>query len=332
MSATNRMRRGWHLGFQSLRIVFRDKTLLLFPLIPFTVAATIFTLFAVIIGPDELNWALLSVNLLHHLGFVAMLYALAAVISVFFEVGLVECTRISVTERDSVFTDGLQVARDESAAASFALAFLALAEWEADDVGRAAMLVEQAYAAVDRPGPRSYTPNIAAFAVAAHLRAVTGDLAGAAVAVDRANTLMPQLTIALRWLMVVTRTLLATALAALDRNTEAAAYRSEVDQLLADYEEEDGTLGAWCDATALRSDARRRRNPTARELTAAEHRVLRLLAGTLTLREIGGELYVSRNTVRTHVQSIYRKLGVSCRADAVAAAKAAATAGRVGST
>jgi len=110
MSATTRMRRGWHLGYQSLRIVFRDKTLLLFPLIPFTVAATIFTLFAVIIGPDSLNWALLSVNLMHHLGFVALLYGLAAVISVFFEVGLVECTRISITERDSKFPDGLQVA------------------------------------------------------------------------------------------------------------------------------------------------------------------------------------------------------------------------------
>jgi len=44
---------------------------------------------------------------------------------------------------------------------------------------------------------------------------------------------------------------------------------------------------------------------------------LRLLRGTLSLREIGLELYVSANTVKTHTQAIYRKLGVSTRHDAV---------------
>jgi LuxR family maltose regulon positive regulatory protein len=35
------------------------------------------------------------------------------------------------------------------------------------------------------------------------------------------------------------------------------------------------------------------------------------------MREIAGRLYVSHNTVRTQVGSIYRKLGVSSRTDAV---------------
>jgi LuxR family maltose regulon positive regulatory protein len=55
----------------------------------------------------------------------------------------------------------------------------------------------------------------------------------------------------------------------------------------------------------------------AEPLTAREISVLRLLAGTLSLREIGQELYVSSNTVKTHTQAIYRKLGVSTRRDAV---------------
>ena len=46
--------------------------------------------------------------------------------------------------------------------------------------------------------------------------------------------------------------------------------------------------------------------------------MLRLLAGTLSLREIGQELYLSPNTVKTHAQAIYRKLGVSTRHAAVA--------------
>jgi LuxR family transcriptional regulator, maltose regulon positive regulatory protein len=52
-------------------------------------------------------------------------------------------------------------------------------------------------------------------------------------------------------------------------------------------------------------------------LTEREVEVLRLLRGTLSLREIGRELHLSQNTIKTHVQAIYRKLGVSTRPDAV---------------
>jgi LuxR family maltose regulon positive regulatory protein len=53
-------------------------------------------------------------------------------------------------------------------------------------------------------------------------------------------------------------------------------------------------------------------------LTEREMAVLRLLRGSLSLREIGLELYVSPNTVKTHAQAIYRKLGASTRREAVA--------------
>jgi LuxR family maltose regulon positive regulatory protein len=57
------------------------------------------------------------------------------------------------------------------------------------------------------------------------------------------------------------------------------------------------------------------------ELTARELTVLRMLTGNGTLREIGGELFVSPNTLKTHCRTIYRKLGVTSRADAVARAR-----------
>ena len=41
------------------------------------------------------------------------------------------------------------------------------------------------------------------------------------------------------------------------------------------------------------------------------------LAGELSQREIGSQLYVSFNTVKSHTRSIFRKLGVTTRADAV---------------
>jgi ATP/maltotriose-dependent transcriptional regulator MalT len=39
------------------------------------------------------------------------------------------------------------------------------------------------------------------------------------------------------------------------------------------------------------------------------------------MREISGKLFLSPNTVRTHTRSIYRKLSVGSRADAVARAE-----------
>jgi LuxR family transcriptional regulator, maltose regulon positive regulatory protein len=52
-------------------------------------------------------------------------------------------------------------------------------------------------------------------------------------------------------------------------------------------------------------------------LSERERTVLRLLASRLTCGEIARELYLSVNTVRSHVKAIYRKLGVNARVDAV---------------
>jgi DNA-binding CsgD family transcriptional regulator len=51
-------------------------------------------------------------------------------------------------------------------------------------------------------------------------------------------------------------------------------------------------------------------------LTAAEHRILQLLP-TSSYAQIADSLYVSRNTVKTHLRSIYQKLGATSRSEAV---------------
>ena len=58
------------------------------------------------------------------------------------------------------------------------------------------------------------------------------------------------------------------------------------------------------------------------EPSAAELAVLRCLAAGLSRREIGAQLYISLNTVKTHTRELYRKLGATSRADAVARAEA----------
>jgi LuxR family maltose regulon positive regulatory protein len=53
-------------------------------------------------------------------------------------------------------------------------------------------------------------------------------------------------------------------------------------------------------------------------LSRQEQRVLRLLVAGQTYAEMAQELVVSRNTIKTQISSIYRKLGVSRRAEAIA--------------
>jgi LuxR family maltose regulon positive regulatory protein len=51
--------------------------------------------------------------------------------------------------------------------------------------------------------------------------------------------------------------------------------------------------------------------------TKAELAVLHLLASDLSMRQIGDQLFLSRNTVKSHARALYRKLGVGSRPDAV---------------
>jgi LuxR family transcriptional regulator of spore coat protein len=53
-------------------------------------------------------------------------------------------------------------------------------------------------------------------------------------------------------------------------------------------------------------------------LTRRERVVLAELAEDVTLEEIATRLFVTRNTVKSQVRSVYRKIGVSTRAEAVA--------------
>jgi LuxR family maltose regulon positive regulatory protein len=59
----------------------------------------------------------------------------------------------------------------------------------------------------------------------------------------------------------------------------------------------------------------------ASSLTAAELRLVPLLSTHLNYKEIGERLYVSRNTIKSETASIFRKLGVSSRSEAVRAAE-----------
>ncbi|MFE7174295.1 LuxR C-terminal-related transcriptional regulator [Streptomyces sp. NPDC057616] len=60
----------------------------------------------------------------------------------------------------------------------------------------------------------------------------------------------------------------------------------------------------------------------AESLTEREHSVLVRLQEDESLRQVGLDLFISHNTVKSHARAVYRKLGVSSRAEAVDRARA----------
>jgi LuxR family maltose regulon positive regulatory protein len=56
-------------------------------------------------------------------------------------------------------------------------------------------------------------------------------------------------------------------------------------------------------------------------LTDRERELLGYLPTHLSQHEIGGAMYISLNTVKTHLKGIYRKLGAGSRSEAVALAR-----------
>jgi LuxR family maltose regulon positive regulatory protein len=78
-----------------------------------------------------------------------------------------------------------------------------------------------------------------------------------------------------------------------------------------------GRLGTWleeAEAAVRKAGAA----PALEDLSERELAVLAMMAEPLTLREIGARLHISLNTVKTHARSIYLKLAVGSREEAVA--------------
>ena len=59
----------------------------------------------------------------------------------------------------------------------------------------------------------------------------------------------------------------------------------------------------------------------AEQLTERERAILALLPTPLSQRELAGSLFVSTNTMKTHLRAIYRKLGAGSRDETVLRAR-----------
>ena len=119
------------------------------------------------------------------------------------------------------------------------------------------------------------------------------------------------------WPVIDTMLRMAPVLYDLGDRPGATALLSEAREMLTAWP--DGAKAQWARLHRLeRRSATSPRRAAAEPLTEREVTVLRMLRSTLSLREIGQQLYVSPNTVKTHAKAIYRKLDVSTRHDAIA--------------
>jgi len=78
---------------------------------------------------------------------------------------------------------------------------------------------------------------------------------------------------------------------------------------------------SWLLAQRRQSGADVARAGGSEPLTEREMDILRLLPGSLSQRQLADSLFVTPNTLKTHLRAIYRKLGVQSRSEAVLGAR-----------
>jgi LuxR family maltose regulon positive regulatory protein len=186
-----------------------------------------------------------------------------------------------------------------------------------DDPGAAQALALQAQELLDHAHLDEYVTSAIALAVAARAALRHGRWDQARAHLAEAERLRPLLAQGVfPWLTLQAQLELARAYLALGdtrARTLAEEIRSQVDS-----HPHVGVLADQLDALENDVDAMpEHEKGAAVGLTGAELRLLPLLSTHLSFREIGEELFVSRNTIKTQAISVYRKLGVSSRSDAI---------------
>lgn len=212
--------------------------------------------------------------------------------------------------------------RDQTTAHAVALAHLA---WWQLKRGHAAgqASITQAVSEMRAEGIEDYALVLHVHAVEAYACALRGARDDADLAIARACEVLDGFPDAAPRARCHGRLVVAEAALLLGDDVRAAQFVGEAEPLLR-HEPDAVALWRWVDdLQTFLADRRQESTRVGRlGITDAEARVLAQLPTHRSLEEIGEVLYISRNTVKTHAVSIYRKLGVSGRSAAVERARA----------
>jgi LuxR family transcriptional regulator, maltose regulon positive regulatory protein len=198
-----------------------------------------------------------------------------------------------------------------------ALAERALIAFERQDHAAAERLAFEArdLLALDRVGRDARVDLARAACVRALLLCGRWEEAGRELATARPS--VGGLESAPPWLGAQTLLELARAHVAIRDGETAESLLGRVSRTLASCTHLDSLVTRADELSKLVSDITPGCGSVSSGLTAAELRLLPLLATHMSFREIGERLFVSRNTVKTQAISVYRKLGVSSRSEAI---------------
>jgi LuxR family maltose regulon positive regulatory protein len=185
-----------------------------------------------------------------------------------------------------------------------------------DDWRAAAELSDQALAMVHGSALDDYWTSALVYAVAARVAVHRGNTTRAREDAARTARLRPLLTYALPVMSAQALIELARVYVGLG---EVAGAREVLRQARDILRQRPGLgdLPDRADAVERHLESLRAEDVGATALTTAELRLLPLLQTHLTFPEIGERLHVSRHTVKTQAISIYQKLGVSSRSEAI---------------
>jgi LuxR family transcriptional regulator, maltose regulon positive regulatory protein len=216
---------------------------------------------------------------------------------------------------DALLEDAIRVAAEVGAheVQADALCERSLLAMAGGDWSRAETLASQAGDPLRRIGMQSLLVSAVRARAAMH----RGDVAAARRDLVTAQRLRPLATYAIPHLAVQARIELARVHLALADVAGARTLMREIDEIL---KRRPGLGTLVGQARELRARLPAERGPASRgvsSLTTAELRVLPMLATHLSFPEIGAEMFLSPNTVKSQAMSIYRKLGASSRNQAV---------------
>ena len=188
------------------------------------------------------------------------------------------------------------------------------------DFQKAEGLVVEACELVEDTELKGYPTSALALAASARAMLRHGKWEKARLQLTLAQNLLPSLTYAIPWFAIQVRLEVGYACVTM-RDRKGAQRMLEEARTILDAKPKLGVLSAGVDALAAEVDDMPADGSSGNSaLTAAELRLLPLLSTHLSFREIGERLFVSRNTIKTQAISVYRKLGVSSRSEAIARA------------
>jgi LuxR family maltose regulon positive regulatory protein len=199
-----------------------------------------------------------------------------------------------------------------------AVAHLALVSFWHDDGARGQALARAAADELREQGLDSYGMLGMVHCVDAYAAARRGSAADAVSATRRAESLLSLMNDVVPRGLVQQRLVLAES-AMLLADHAAARHHLELAEHLLPAEPDALLLHNWANQLGDQLEKLVSRQDQLRTfgITTAELRVLEQLATHRSFDEIGRQLYISRNTVKTHAISIYRRLGVSGRSAAI---------------